>query len=92
MTLSEDQQYEIHGLSTGNETALLYSAKCGCFYCREIFSPAEIEEWIDDKQGRSAICPKCGIDSIIASSQTTLFAPELLVELNKYWFLGIKNA
>jgi hypothetical protein len=47
---------------------ILRSEKCGCFYCLEIFSPDEIDDWHgeDCKEYEPlALCPKCGIDSII---------------------------
>ncbi len=82
--LSEDQQHELHKESMYNRDAILMSKRCGCFYCNAIFDTAEISEWIDD--GDSALCPRCGIDSVIAEAQTPLFSEELLKELNKHWF------
>lgn len=37
---------------------------CGCYYCTQIYSPQEIKEWVDNQQ--TAICPKCGIDAVVA--------------------------
>ena len=47
---------------------------CGCFYCCEIFLPDKIVEWCDKsiKRGgdgireRTALCPFCGIDSVLS--------------------------
>ncbi len=39
---------------------------CSCFYCLSIFKSSEIIEWIDNEY--TAICPKCGIDSVIPGS------------------------
>lgn len=36
---------------------------CGCYYCLNIYSPTEIEEWVDSE--KTAICPKCGIDAVV---------------------------
>lgn len=49
---------------------MLSAARCGCFYCCETFEPAEITEWIDPtaddpQSGETALCPRCGIDSVI---------------------------
>jgi len=45
---------------------------CGCFYCLERFTPNEIEEWIDDENGEkalaTALCPKCGMDSVLGNA------------------------
>ncbi|AWN52351.1 cytoplasmic protein [Methylobacterium sp. 17Sr1-1] len=39
------------------------SARCGCFYCLEVFSPNEITDWIAEEG--TALCPRCGIDAVI---------------------------
>jgi hypothetical protein len=36
---------------------------CGCYCCVQVYSPELIAEWEDEEQ--TAICPKCGIDSVI---------------------------
>jgi hypothetical protein len=38
----------------------------GCFHCRRSGAAAEIIGWTDD--GDTALCPKCGIDSVIGSA------------------------
>lgn len=35
----------------------------GCFYCCKTYAPSEIIEWVDSQ--KTAICPKCGIDSVV---------------------------
>ena len=42
------------------------STIAGCFYCCEIFAPSEIEEWVDNDD--CALCPRCGIDSVIGDA------------------------
>ena len=37
----------------------------GCFYCLETFLPWDIAEWVDSN--KTALCPKCGIDSVLGS-------------------------
>ena len=37
--------------------------KCGCYYCLRIFSPKDIDEWVDANS--TAICPFCGIDAVV---------------------------
>lgn len=49
---------EIHIHCSNNKQELLKVNKGGCFYCLKIFSPAEIKEWIKDKDGYTAICPR----------------------------------
>ena len=51
-----------HKHSFQNRDELMVSAQCGCFYCGEMFAPAAVVEWVNDKGGQTALCPKCGID------------------------------
>lgn len=54
-----------------------------CFYYLKIFNPCENSEWIPDSQ-ETAICPYCGIDSVIAESSNYSITTEILEEMNKY--------
>ena len=78
--------HAIHKYCTNNHEALLRAKKCGCFYCCTIFNPAEITEWVE--QDDSAVCPHCGIDSVIPESETGEYelTEELLKEMYKVWF------
>ena len=60
------------------------SELCGRFYCEKVFSPAEIEEWIDG--GKTAMCPHCGIDSVIGSASGFQLTKEFLHAMCEYWF------
>ncbi len=75
-----------HKKSSLNKTEILSGNLCGCFYCEQIFLPSEITEWIDEPtKGQTAICPKCGIDSVL-SSELPITDKEFLKEMNNYWF------
>jgi hypothetical protein len=59
---------------------------CGCFYCLTTFSPTEILDWIKEPLGgETAICPNCGIDSVL-SSKYPITDVVFLKEMNNYWF------
>jgi len=53
-----------------------------------MFPPAAIEEWIDevDGVGTTAICPRCGIDSVIGSSAGFPMTRDFLTTMRLYWF------
>jgi hypothetical protein len=55
---------------------------CGCFHCEKTFDAAEIEEWIGDKD---AICPRCGIDSVLPGACVRI-DPEFLKAMYNRWF------
>jgi len=67
-----------------NRSELTRSEVCGCFYCFAIFSPAEIQEWIDDDQ--TAICPKCPVDAVIGSASGYPIDMAFLRQMYDKWF------
>jgi len=60
------------------------SKVCGCFQCLELFPPSEIAEWTDDDD--TALCPKCGIDSVIGSVSGYPIEREFLMKMRDHWF------
>jgi hypothetical protein len=82
---TEQDVIDAHEFSINNGEELMRENKCGCFYCLEIFDPKEIEEWADDAVG-TAICPFCGIDSVIGESSGYPITKEFLEAMKKYWF------
>ena len=63
MEIDKEDIIKAHDHSSNHYDEIITSEICGCFYCQETYKPSEIIEWIDD--GTCAICPKCGIDSVI---------------------------
>ena len=52
-----------------NRSEVLSSTKVGCYYCGESYSPQIITSYTDDNKagvGQTAICPKCGVDAVLA--------------------------
>lgn len=79
-----------HMFSNNHKPELRKDSLCGCFYCLEIFHPSEIKEWVApksecDKRG-TAICPYCGVDSIIGESSGYSITKEFLEKMKEYWF------
>ena len=79
-----------HTFSNNHMVQLKKDHVCGCFYCRRIFPPSEITEWIIednncDREG-TAICPYCEIDAVIGESSGFPITEEFLEEMSKYWF------
>ena len=78
-----------HGASSRHRTQIIRSEMCGCFYCLEQFAPDEITEWCDPDstgEGQTAICPRCGIDSVIGSASGFPITREVLEAMNRRWF------
>lgn len=76
---------KVHQFSSEHKKELLESELCGCFFCCKTFKPDEIIDWIEDKNGETAICPHCDIDSVL-SDKYPIKDDDFLSEMNKYWF------
>ena len=74
-----------HDFCWSNRRDLEQSSVYGCFHCLKIYSPKEINQWIDDG-GVTALCPHCGIDSVLAEKSGYPITKEFLTEMNKFWF------
>jgi len=61
MTDSEAQA--IAKLSMLNRDRVRAAASCGCFHCQAVFASDEIRKWVGN--GQTALCPRCGIDSVL---------------------------
>jgi hypothetical protein len=74
----------LHRQSSGHRQALSAADKVGCFYCRKTFKPTEILDWVDS--GGTALCPRCGIDSVVPETAQHTLTAELLHDMHAYWF------
>ena len=84
-----------HKYCRNNRLELETNHKCGCFYCVEIFDSSEITEWLiddnpADKHG-TAVCPKCGIDSVISEGSGYPITEDFLDIMDSIWFADCKE-
>lgn len=77
---------DIYKHSKSNKKEISKSDTCGCFYCREIFAPSEIKNWIKDKEIETAQCPYCWVDSVIGNGGGFQITKNLLEKLNQKYF------
>jgi hypothetical protein len=73
-----------------NRADLQRSQRCGCFYCKKIFDADQIIEWTDtDKPTaqHTALCPFCGIDSVIGDSSGIEMTEGFLEKMHEMWFM-----
>lgn len=81
---SEENLLKAHKFSYDNKELLKRDKICGCFTCLSVFSPHEIKDWIQDKEG-TAVCPYCYDDSVIGESCGFPITKEFLEAMNEYW-------
>lgn len=85
---------EWHKCSRFNEFDILESEVIGCFHCLCLFRSKDVLDdiqWCDDhsQKGKTAICPKCHIDSILPVSSDEFEASRILKLMNERWFIDI---
>jgi len=73
-----------HKHTTKNREKLKGDSVCGCFHCIHLFDPSEIREWTDN--GKTALCPYCGIDAILGESSGYPMTEVFLTKMRNFWF------
>jgi len=88
---SHERVLAAHKRSIRHRNEIELSKVCGCFYCGYIFAPNEVSEWIDKNGkgiGQTAMCPKCGIDSVIGDNSGFPITKEFLSAMCSHCFGG----
>jgi NAD-dependent SIR2 family protein deacetylase len=75
----------LHRHARLNRTFMVPGKPCHCFHCLKTFMPEAISGWTDD--GNTALCPYCGIDSVLSSSADRL-TDEVIRQLQSVYFLA----
>jgi len=80
-----------HEHSIRHRDDILRSDICGCFYCLKTFAPAQVIDWINEPidTGATALCPFCGIDSVIGSASGYPIERKFLAFMEEHWFVVI---
>jgi len=82
--MTELDVIEAHKHSIRHREEIEASEKCGCFDCLAIFIPHDIIDWVD--KGQTALCPHCGIDSVIGSKSGYPIDRSFLDQMRHHWF------
>jgi len=85
-----------HKHSYNNAEEILNGELCGCYFCLKIYTPNLIVDWIVEDHSESmldslaindtAICPKCGVDSVIGVAPEYPITKEFLKKMKSEWF------
>ena len=88
--MTEKKYERYYGLagdaSFENWKSVKKSEMCGCYYCCSIFPSSEVTDWTPDRHGRTALCPRCSIDSVIGDASGIPIQKDVLEELYQYQF------
>ena len=86
MRITKQLLKKAHRASFENEESIRKSKECLCFHCNNLFPPSEIQDWVNDAHGRTALCPYCRIDSVIGDEAGYPFTEKFILAMNGYWF------
>ena len=75
---------KLHCYSTHNKKWVDTADQCYCFYCKRRINAADITEYADD--GQTALCPKCGVDSLLPDSIEEAVDAITVSLMHEYWF------
>jgi hypothetical protein len=73
-----------HKHSSRHRAEIEASAHCACFFCFRTFPSKEIKVWIDAEQ--TALCPRCGIDSVLGSASNQRLDDAFLRGMHTHFF------
>lgn len=65
-----DEYVEISKHSIRNKKEILNSNIVCCYYCKTIYNACDQYSYINDGDEDTALCIKCGVDSIIGDAST----------------------
>jgi hypothetical protein len=76
VSFTETNLASAHKHCAAHRAEVQASELCGCFFCRAIFPPVAISDWIEEAGGElakaqdpwTAICPMCKFDSVIGDA------------------------
>ena len=78
-----------HRRSIHHRAEIEASAIAGCFSCQATFPPSAIVAWTDTQEPpeqQTALCPRCGIDSVIGDTSGFTIDPAFLAAMHEAWF------
>ncbi len=86
--MAENDLIAAHKHCSNHRDEIEASEICGCFFCLEIYQPSEITRWIDGPNlpDLTAVCPECGIDSVIGSASRYPISMDFLRKMKRHWF------
>ncbi len=74
-------------LSSRTRDAVQGGRACGCFHCLRTFEARDVKEWAPEVEGESAaICPHCGVDSVLPARDGHAVDRTMLEAMQAYWF------
>lgn len=82
--LTKQALESVHAHSFENREEISRSGLCYCMFCKRVSFSVLIHEWADE--GKTALCPNCGVDSVIGDASGVEMTPALMTSLHDFYF------
>ncbi len=78
----------LHRLSSRNRDSVQGKRPCGCFHCLKTFDADAVVDWTPEIDGQesTAVCPFCGVDSVMPAREGGSIDADMLKAMQAYWF------
>ncbi len=86
MKYEKNQYPEVFKHTANNEMDILKSKKCSCLFCRQTYDARKVNDWSNDDNGVTALCPECGMDAVVGDASGFSFDHEDLKAINLAYF------
>lgn len=84
MDALEAQRYRAAAFA--NRESISKSSTCVCYHCLCRFSANAVDNWIEDIKDDTAICPACGIDSVLGDATGLDLSDAVILQVSKKSF------
>jgi hypothetical protein len=83
--VNDKELEDAHKFSFKNRAEILKSNQVGCFYCQAIYAAKEIDDYTDSDD-ETALCARCGIDSVIGDASGLKLSRDFLEAMYSHYF------
>ena len=91
MLPSDEALKALHKKSIRNEEEILRFKSCCCFECVNFFASTDIVEWLDEGDQKTAMCPRCGFDTVLPNDPNSPISEALLKEMQTVYIGSADN-
>jgi hypothetical protein len=81
--------FAAHKHASRHRAEIESSSRCGCFFWFRSFASSDIKAWIDGNQ--TALCPRCGVDSVLGSASQHRLDDAFLRGMHTHFFSTSKR-
>ncbi len=86
MKFTDAELADLHKQSLNNQERILQAKNCCCFGCLACYPSSEVVSWLINKDEKTALCPQCKTDSVLAINEFKPISKEILKAMEARYF------